>query len=208
MQSWLDLVVRRRKSPAVVREQKVGRDVSQASGRRAGIGRMRRLGTAALVGVALAATAAVVQAGPASAEYQGVKWFKNKATGRCLEAGNVAIYDGECGRDSRYQMWEPIYIKKDGNHIVALANHASRLCIIYLEGSFRMESCKNLTADKAASWVSWKAMGASWADVVLQSYWTTKNDPGNKLCLDGNHRVEMKSCNTNSAYQHWSFIKV
>ncbi|MER7276380.1 hypothetical protein ABT369_18205 [Dactylosporangium sp. NPDC000244] len=210
MRRWLDMVTRRRTIPTTVRKQMVGHDTDQAPARPASIGLVRRLVAAALVGVALAATAAVVQVGEASAApYEGVvRHFKNKATGRCMMGGDAAIYDATCDPNELRQKWERVYIKTDGMHIVALKNVKTGLCISDTGPNPPGPDFGMLDCYLARKWQQWKAWGNNWGDVILESYYSTRDSPGNQFCIDGGNRVYLNRCNGNNLYHHWSYTNV
>ncbi|WP_432980679.1 hypothetical protein [Dactylosporangium sp. CA-233914] len=204
----MDLVARRRTIPTAVGEQMLGNDIGQAPARPANIGFVRRLVAAALVGVALASTAAVVQVGEASAaaRYQGVfKHFKNKATDRCMVGGDVAIYDAKCDKNERRQKWERVYIKKDGMDIVALKNDKTGLCISDIGPNPTGPTFGMLECYLGRTWQHWRAWGNSWGDVILESYHTTGGIPGSELCIDGGNRVYLNRCNGDNNYHHWTY---
>ncbi|MGI5182365.1 hypothetical protein ACQEVZ_39410 [Dactylosporangium sp. CA-152071] len=179
--------------------------------------------------LAFTATAVAAQAVPAAAAtgdndsntsnnsyYQGIRHFKNKATGRCLQAGKVAVFDGVCEAGKRDQLWGPVYVAKDGNDIVLLVNQETGLCLSNTASSaagFAVTGCRPTGQGWRSPDQEWKAQGTNWSDVILVSYRSLllTEVPGHSQvpsCVSGKNRVELADCNTGSAYHHWSSVRV
>jgi hypothetical protein len=175
----------------------------------------RRIASVVTMTAVLSMGAAVIQGSSAWAlAYGDSGLFKNKSTGRCLEA-YWTVYDNVCQPGKPAQTWEPIFVSRDakGKHIVVLINRTGRCMEAVVPRADIPDSvamwdrdCRRIPGSSDPMFHSaflWKAEGNGWSDVVLESVY--KANPG--FCLDGGNAVYMNACNSGNDYHHWRFIK-